>query len=74
MVFRYEVYDDSSGELLFKMPFMDRTLREPDLFRRDGTVYKVESVLMVMNTTTQPQGEESEYGNPTAEIKVSVVT
>jgi len=73
MVFRYQVYDETSGLLLFSMPFMDRTLREADLFRRDGTVYKVESVLMIVNTTTQPQGEESEYANPTAEIKVSVV-
>ncbi len=73
MTFKHNFYDEGTGLLLFTMPFMDRTLRIDDLFRRDGVNYKIESVLMIMDTTTQNQGLESEYSIPIVEVKVSIV-
>ena len=44
-----------------------------DLFVRDGTKYKIESVLMILDTTAHQQGLDSDYVTPVAEVKVTVV-
>lgn len=73
MTFTYRILDEVTGNLLFSCPNMDRELRMDDILSRDGTIYKVESVLMIMNTTGHSEGQESDYSRPVAEVKVTVV-
>ena len=70
------VYDilDQQGGLLFKMPNFDRDLRMDDLLDHNGTVYKVESVLVkVTSYGPTPGNAIPGYNQPIVEVVVSLV-
>ena len=70
----YEVKDDTTGALIFKMPQFDRDLRMDDVFEYNGTAYKVESVLLKLTTYGPTSGNAIPgYNLPICEVKVSLV-
>ena len=72
MVVITHILDEVTGNFLFPIAFMDRELRLDDLFKRDGVVYKVESVLLLLETHSHTDGSV-DYDQPIAEVKVTVV-
>ena len=72
MVVINHILEETSGDFMFSMPFMDRELRMDDFFKRDGVTYKVESVMLILDTHSHPGGS-NDYNQPIAEVKVSIV-
>ena len=72
MVITTHILDEGTGNFLFPITFMDRELRMDDLFKRDGITYKVESVILLLETHSHIDGSRH-YDKPIAEVKVTVV-
>ena len=73
MTANYEI-KDQAGVLLFKMPNFDRDLRMDDLLDYNGTVYKIESVLVKLSSYGPSPGNAIPgYNQPIVEVVVSLV-